>query len=507
MSSTFRSARMGRRPFSPRMGDYARIGMQGGPVAAVGAAIDDVLNDQVQRVREIEASEQAAALARSDMNARDFIGRAALDAGDDEEKFASVVGPAKSAWLENIPEDRREMASVRWDDLSQQHAFRITTQRLQNAEARNNGDLVADTLPTLDELYDAARDQNPVAEKRSWDRLMALNDARTDLSPAQKEQNLFAWRSKADEHVVMGAFDRELLRGGLSAGETFRARFLAGDIIKNPDLRETYGAQMERVLSENVRSIERVERANEKDLKERQGQTFLLGIRGLGDGSLKRETVDGWVANRQIDVDHAASLYRSLNSPDAARDDPAAVVELYRAQDRGEPTARTALEMFSLGRISLATLNREREREAQISGEPTRVKQYRQFLRDSVGGVRGPLAVLDADASAREAMAIREYDERVANREDPRDIADDIGVRYRAQPLSATVYPAPRFLGAGDRNSLADLDQARRETARALQDGRISPAEAAREGQLLQTLTGLAKQRQRVPEAPKGGRK
>ena len=495
MSTSFRAARLGRRSF-PRVSDYAHIGMLGGPIAAVGAALDDMLTDQVRRVREIEANEQAAALARSDLNARGFIGRAALDAGDDEQKFASVVGPAKSAWLENIPEDRRELASVRWDDLTQQHAFKITTQRLQNAEASANGDLVADTQPTLAELFDAARDQNPAAEKRACDRLTALNEARTDLSPVQKEQNLLAWRSKADGHVVMGAFDRELRRGGLSAGETFRARFMAGDVIEDPDLRAKYGSEMDQALTEQVRSIERIERANDKARKEQQDQTFALGVRGLGDGSLTRETVDGWLTNRKIGADHAASLYRSLNSPDAARDDPAAVVELYRAQDRGESTAQVALEMFSQGRISLSTLNREREREAQISGEPTRVKQYRSFVRDSVGGVRGPLAVLDADASAREAMAIREYDERVADREDPREVADDIGKRYRAQPLSPTAYPAPRFIGSGDRNSLQDLEQARQETAHALQAGRISPAEAAREGQLLQTLIGLAQQRQ-----------
>lgn len=245
MTSAFRSARMGRRPFSPRLGDYARIGMQGGPVAAVGAAIDDVLDDQIRNVREIRASEQAAALARSDMNARDFIGRAALDAGDDEEKFGATVGQAKSEWLNAIPEDSREVMSQRYDEITQRHALQMTAARLQKSKDQANADLLTSAKDSYAEWMDAARDQNPEAEQSAMARHLAAIDARTDLSPQEKAAARIKADNEAQGWYVKGAFERAMSKRGTAFAEKFIADFRAADTIRDPAQRDRHAGWME----------------------------------------------------------------------------------------------------------------------------------------------------------------------------------------------------------------------------------------------------------------------
>lgn len=245
MSDAFRSARLGRRAFSPRVGDYTRIGMQGGPVAAVGAAVDDVLSDQIRHVREIEASEQAAALARSDMNARDFISRAALDAGDDEEAFGAAVGQGKAAWLENIPEDSREVMSQRYDEISQGHALKMTAARLQKSRDQANADLLTSADASYAEVMDAARDQNPEAEQSAMARHLAAIDARTDLSPQEKAAARLKTDGEAQGWYVKGAFERTLTKRGIGAAEKFLSEFRAADTIKDPRERDRHAGWMD----------------------------------------------------------------------------------------------------------------------------------------------------------------------------------------------------------------------------------------------------------------------
>ncbi len=244
MASSFRSARLGRRTF-PRVSDYTSIGMQGGPVAAVGAAVDDILSDQIAHVREIQASEQAAALARSDANARDFIGRAALDADNDEAAFGEKVGQAKGAWLENIPEDHREVMGQRWDEITQGHALKMTAARLQEAKDRANADLITSGDASYAEAMDAARDQNPEAEMSAMARHLAAIDARTDLTPQQKAVSRLKADDEAQGWYVKGAFERALTKRGLASAEKFIADFRSADTIKDPAQRDKHAGWME----------------------------------------------------------------------------------------------------------------------------------------------------------------------------------------------------------------------------------------------------------------------
>lgn len=259
MADTFRSSRLGRRMFSPRMGDYARIGMQGGPVAAVGAAIDDVLTDQIRHVREIEASEKAAALARSDANARDFIGRAALDAGNDEEKFGATVGQAKGEWLNGIPEDSRELMSQRFDEIALGHALKMTAARLQASKDQANADLLSSANDSYAEVMDAARDQNPEAERSAMARHLAAIDARTDLSPQEKAAARIKTDAEAQGWYVKGAFERELSKRGTAAAEKFVADFRAADTIKDPEQRDRHAGWMEARLRDAQADEKRAE--------------------------------------------------------------------------------------------------------------------------------------------------------------------------------------------------------------------------------------------------------
>ncbi|MDY0242700.1 MAG: hypothetical protein RBR34_11030 [Rhodospirillaceae bacterium] len=252
-------------------------------------------------------------------------------------------------------------------------------------------------------------------------------------------------------------------------------------------------------------AFERAERQNERELSRVQGVTYGRMFSKVVDGTLEKDEIDAALKNRTLSGENAVSLYRALRSPEPTRDDPAAVTQLYRDHDAGAAVGPRALDLYASGAITKGTLDHFRTMDER--GDTPRVTQYRSYVRDQIGGARGPMAILDPDVSARESTAIREYNERVAGGEDPAQVADDVVPRYRIQPLSASAMGMPKYIGGGSKDNLADLERARQETARRFQSGEIKQPEAKREAELIRQLMEIAQRAQQQPQQPKKERR
>ena len=299
------------------------------------------------------------------------------------------------------------------------------------------------------------------------------------------QQDLETLREKMTRHRVLGDYDRAMAQG-LAVAQSFIDGFGQSEnipVIQRDklvdELQKTFNAQ----VADQTRAADRAERQEEKALKERQQAVFADVISRLNDPSndLTQAQLDQLLKQRDLDTALHAKLSEALNTTEPRKDDPQAVVELY--EDLNNPAHPDAvkskvLQMYADGLMTKATLDKFRTQVDGLERENQEVKQYRKFVADAIA-TAGPLAVLDSDTSYRTASALREFNERVANEDSPKDVADDVLARYRLLSPGPTAFPKPRFLARsldGDRSDLKALEEARQATAVAYQDGRITRA-------------------------------
>ena len=273
------------------------------------------------------------------------------------------------------------------------------------------------------------------------------------------------------------------------------------------ELQKNFNAQ----ISDHVRLADRAERQAEKELKDRQQEVFADALSRLNDNDpsndLTQIQLDELLVQRDLDHTLHSKLSKALlNSGEAVKDDMQAVVQLYQdLESQADPGAfkTKALDMYTRGLLTKATLDKFRTQVDLSESERPEVRQYRSFVADAIV-TAGPLAVLDQDTSFRKASAIREYNERVSDGEDPRSVADDVVNRYRLSAPGPTGLPKPRFLEGG-RSDPEALEAARRKTAQAFQSGEMTEDQALEEAQLIKTLLDMARlqEQQRLTYAEK----
>lgn len=251
---------------------------------------------------------------------------------------------------------------------------------------------------------------------------------------------------------------------------------------------------------ERIRLAEKSERDAERAFKDAQAQNaagFRVRImEGLGS---ERELTMA-LETGQIDLPAFNSLLPALQAEREQRDDPTRVVQLQRAVGDGSATEAQVWSAYADGGLSKDTalaLMKQVESVRRGGGVLARddVQRQRAHIDAMVGGVRGPLAVLDSASSQRVANAVRDYDERVAAEYDrakaegrpfnPKAIADEIVDLYRASPPDRLALPRPRYAGSRPA-SIEDVQLVRQRTAEALLAGDILPAQAAEQERLLQ---------------------
>lgn len=497
---------------------YIQLGAEQGAGTALIAALGDMGRGLIDQHRQEEEAAVAAHFARSKLAVDGALSKAALDHGEDAEVFGQYVTGLRSKWLEQVPENYRENAALYFDTEAQSHALKIMGAQRERQTEENKAVLL--------EVMDAAQNRASAA-MRGGEFDAAQREAAA--SEAFRHQLFGSGMVTAEEfvsmgekttftmtrHRVLGEYDRAMAQG-LDTAQSFIDGLGRNENIPVDD-RDKLVAELQKTfdahVSDQTRTADRADRLADKALKERQQAVFADVVSRLNDedpsNGLTQAQLDQLLVRR--DLDHAlhSKLSKALNVTDPPRkDDPRAVVQLYQdLEGQSDPDAfkSKALQMYADGLITKPTLDKFRSQADRSESEGQDVKQYRKFVADAIA-TAGPLAVLDQDTAFRKATAIREFNERVAAGEPPKDVADDVVDRYRLSDPGPTGLPKPRFLD-GDRSDLDALENARQATAAAYREGRITKAQAVEESRLIKQLMDMAQARAKQRQALRGERK
>jgi len=293
-------------------------------------------------------------------------------------------------------------------------------------------------------------------------------------------------RSETANYVrkIMGAAPEE----GGPVGLGFIRDYLAADVPGlSPAEQRRAAEQMFAQLERRLRIEDRLESRAERERQERQeAAATSFAVRVL-DGDVGQGDLRDALERRAIDRQQFAWLDALRTAPETIVDDPTAALELYSAAAGAEPDVpRRLAEARARGLIRtetavsyLRTFESARQQGGRLADAD--VKRQAGRIDQTLGGMRGPLAILDQAQSERVQGALQEYHTRILDQpeEPPAAIADDIIERYRLAPQPVTALPAPRYL-VGTR-AAPDVTASMAATLDALERGEITELEAGRE--------------------------
>lgn len=302
------------------------------------------------------------------------------------------------------------------------------------------------------------------------------------LSPQQEEAAQRSGQIKVIDSAVRGFAER----GDFSAARRLLndPRF---DELFTPDERQTMLDGALRLVDQRTAAEQKV--ADEK----REAKSSELRI-GITRGTVGEQQLTQALENREINNSQFDTLWRFANSEESGINDDALAVSLRKRIYDGDLDMNGLMEyrnrLTNESMESLMSLTDQMARRdtildrADISRERKRVDQI-------IGGVRGPLAILDGGASERVANAMDDFDQRVLKGENPRTVADETIERFRRDPVSLTSLPKPKmWAGRVEMRPKAELEaqvaDAQRRTQAEFDAMRMSEDEYVREMQNLE---------------------
>jgi len=317
-----------------------------------------------------------------------------------------------------------------------------------------------------------------------------LGEFKGSLTADQERDQLL----KARQQIILGAI------AGFVRAERFQdAELLLASGEFDEDLSRAQRASAEAMIESGERQAvtdaEKAEADAEKALKEARGIRAAELTDGVIEGTVKDAELDAALRNREIDGSQFIAVRKLLKAEEkesALEDDPHVVLGFTEKVELGTLTTNEVINAFADKQITRATMDRLRK-EIDAGPDDFRTKEQRRLLRENVGGLSGLGAILGEKATRKVNDAVQEYNERTRgpDKEDPLVVRQDIESRA-AEPRSLESFFRPRFMvgpkgGAGNKETM-DVRETRKATAKALRDGRITPAEAAREVQLIKDI-------------------
>lgn len=311
------------------------------------------------------------------------------------------------------------------------------------------------------------------------------------LSPAQRR----AKQEDAPSELIKSALIGLVRRDRLMDAETELASGKYDEQLSRTD-RASVLTAIEAQRRENVRLAEKAERDAEDAIEDAQEQRAAELFDRITEGALSDRQLDEELNKRTIKGNDYIMLRRTLESEAAPEDDP----DVYRIllEDAHD-------EVLTEDRIFAARANGliRDETMRDLLGRIDRVmdegeREALEYIRANVGGVRGPLAILDSQASQREAMAIREARSRMDQGENVWNVADDIVKRFRPDDPDVSAMPRPMF-PEGNPDTLEGIEASSARTVQAFQAGEIDEDAFLRESLYL-------KQRKQAIEAAEKAR-
>jgi hypothetical protein len=319
--------------------------------------------------------------------------------------------------------------------------------------------------------WDAAKEE---VELRKWTGMMEGNAVRRQLADPTKVEGLYAQLLDESQFPGLDPKTRTTLIGQAAT-------------------------QVERVQRDRISAAERADRLAERATKDMQASNAGQLRVGIMNGEVSEQQLTTMLQERQISLKDFNQLLPAMRGEMEQNDDPDTVVTLTKDLYDGTVDERYVWQAYADGRLSKDTATRlmstvESVRKGGGVLGRDDVKRGREFVDQMVGGTRGPLAVLDSQASQRVASALRDYDEAIqmedeAARAEGRQpefkrITDDIVTRYKSDD-QATLSALPRPYGYSGPRAQIDIETTKAAIADAFDRGELTRAQIAEQVELL----------------------
>ena len=388
----------------------------------------------------------------------------------------------------NLKNDRqRKFFAKRADIARMRHQESLLRHVVQQGEVQAN-DIYENTFESSNATA-AANYNNPNIVAGEEARIRATVNARADRLGWTEVQ------AEAEMKKRVSGLHESVAKRTMAASPSEALKYLAKH---EADMDPVAYASLE--MSARTRAVELASRAEALGDKQRKkAQEALYGdltIKILEEpGSVDVATLNQHLRKRELTREHYDDLRKVLQAGDViSEDNPEAVLYLDRLAAVGDETFTPELHrLLASQQITGNTageLNRRYLASVEEGGVLAKesVKSARRHVDQVIGGVRGPLAILDTAVSERVSNALMDFDSRVKAEpgKSPEVIANEIIKDYRLTPPGPTSFQRPKFL-VGSR-AQPDIPATMQATIDALDRGEISKEYAAQEIELINAI-------------------
>lgn len=196
----------------------------------------------------------AAYLARLDVTGDEFASRLNAEAGADPQAWAKRWDEAGKTILATLPPEWRESAALTWRAKGMRHVERAVGVQREKALGEANAQLLQGFDHYAREALTAARSGDQDRQREAWLKAHEALQARTDLSPVQRETAILKLEDEITSQIVLGSWDQAKALGAEPA-----QRFI--DTLAK-DGGDTYGLdpdQIDRLTAEMTRDLRGIE--------------------------------------------------------------------------------------------------------------------------------------------------------------------------------------------------------------------------------------------------------
>lgn len=379
----------------------ARTGFEAQATAELGSAIEQIA-EKIQKARRGAQLADALGRAQEDLETKGLEYQRDQDfktAGARFAKEASTIGETYAKTIDD---------PVTRDLFSREYVQKSLTRRLEviKSAAKQEQDYNVAALDQREDLY--AR--QAVAAPEGVMRDAVVNEARGDLAVMRRA----GWISDVDaakrERAILSKMDQAIATRDLSENPIEASRRLSLDPAYAPNLDPL---TRERLVDAGYRRADaersRAEREQDKERRKQSDDTMVQAFDLEAKGQLTRGFVDK--ARAIVSPSEYHGLLKALEGG-AQKDDPAAYARLQKlSYDDPKEAERLAFQYHKAGHIKNETLagvlSRARGVDRQ-EGPRTEYERSRRFVTDSL---EPSPQVQDPAPRARQALAIREYDD------------------------------------------------------------------------------------------------
>lgn len=481
-------------------------GSVGREVQRLGATISEAGRRSEIAQQNINAARRKAALAKATATAQaqteelvqEFQSRTDVDVF--EQEFAERSQQIQTDNTEGFDDNLREEFRNRLILPTSRNA--LTIRNLVRDRGISEGIANLDTTTLLNIKLSANTDEDIIRETFLNQREAIEDGVKGGLiSPQEGVRRITEFIDRVEENRVQQSLfdDPEQTLVDLESG-----KFSNLKESRRISLTRQAKTQSEALQRQRVIDFERAEREDDERRKERQennDRAFTARIFGEGDEGpiptlqeLTQARARGDLTSAQFKTQKAALL--ASQSGEAIISDPQAMVELQDGVLENRVKNTEILKAFSNGLIDqddALNLLKQADSVTRRGGilDQEDVKFELDRISDTVGGIKGPLAILDSNASKRVSNAQVEARDRIVDGENPREVANDIIQRFAPNiKKSFSVLPKPRFM-VGETKATMNINETARKTVEAFNNGQITEAIFDSEAQLIKDLESL----------------